>query len=552
MAAAIGQQQISQLVSSLKQLGIKRLTALGVVGLIVFIGIIYGARYLSQPAHEVLYSGLESQDVGRMASALERAGIDFDVNPEGSSILVPFGKTARARMILAQQGLPSGSSSGYELFDQLGSMGLTSFMQEVTRVRALEGEIARTVQSIEGVQAARVHLVMPDGGSFRRKRRSPSGSVVVRMIGSRGEFTGTQAIRHLVAAAVPGMKIEDVSVLSTDGAVLAAAGDASVRAPHTMLELEQKMSRQIEEAAGRTLAPYLGLGNYQVSVALRLNTDRRNVREQTFDPDSRVERSVRVVKQEGSTENRAANPAVGVDQNIPQEEGGGAGGDQSKRQEERREELTNYELNSRLVNTESNGYRLENMTLAVLVNRKQVMSMLGNGATDELLEQQLVELKRVISAATGISEDRGDRIEVSAVDFLADGNQLQPIPEVGVAGYLMRNIGTIINASAALAIVFLVLVMAVRPALGVLREMAPQAALEDGVTVDASGGGGDQGQLEPSSIEAELLDDLAIIRGDNIGRLPPPKERLEKLIELDEEQFVLIMKQWIREGEGQI
>ena len=548
MAAAIGQQQISHILNSFKQLGGKRLAALGVVGLIVFIGIIYGARYLSRPALEVLYSGLESQDVGRMASALERAGIEFDVNPEGTSILVPYGKTARARMLLAQQGLPSGTSSGYELFDQLGSMGLTSFMQEVTRVRALEGEIARTIQSIEGVQAARVHLVMPDAGSFRRKSRSPSGSVVVRMIGSRGDFAGTQAIRHLVAAAVPGMKIEDVSVLSTDGTVLAAAGDASVRAPHSMLELEQKMSKQIEESASRTLAPYLGLGNYQVSVALDLNTDRRNIREQTFDPESRVERSVRVVKQEGSTENKAGNPAVGVDQNIPQEEGGAAGGDQSKRQEERREELTNYELNSRLVNTESNGFRVEHMTLAVLVNRKQIMSMLGASANDEALQQQLAELTRVLSAATGISEKRGDRIEVSAVDFLADGDQMQPIPDVGFLGYLMRNIGTLINALAALAIVFLVLFMAVRPTIGVLREIAPppQALeVEDGLDPEGRAG------LEAAGIDGEILDDLAKLRGDGTIRLTP-KERLEKLIEAEEEQFVLILKQWIREGENQI
>jgi flagellar M-ring protein FliF len=547
VAAAIGQQQLSHLYSSFKQLGAKRLTALGVVGLIVFVGIAYGARYMSRPALEVLYSGLESQDVGRMASALERAGIEFDVNPEGTSILVPYGKTARARMLLAQQGLPSGASSGYELFDQLGSMGLTSFMQEVTRVRALEGEIARTVQSIEGVQAARVHLVMPDAGSFRRKKRSPSGSVVIRMIGSRGEFAGTQAIRHLVAAAVPGMKIEDVSVLSTEGTVLAAAGDSSVRAPHTMLELEQKMSRQIEESAGRTLAPYLGIGNYQVSVALRLNTDRRSIREQTFDPESRVERSVRVVKQEGSTENKAANPAVGVDQNIPQEEGGGAGGDQTKRQEERREELTNYELNSRLVNTESNGYRLENMTLAVLVNRKQIMGMLGEGASDDALQQQIAELKRVLSAATGVSEQRGDRIEVSAVDFLSDGELMQPVAEIGFVGYLMRNMGTIINALAALAIVFLVMMMAVKPTIGILRENAQQRALESENAEDADDG---PARLEAAAEEA-AIDDWALLRGEGPRKLTS-KERLEKLIELDEEQFVLILKQWIRDGESQI
>ena len=189
------------------------------------------------------------------------------------------------------------------------------------------------------------------------------------------------------------------------------------------------------------------------------------------------------------------------------------------------------------------------MTLAVLVNRKQIMSMLGAGANDEALQQQLAELTRVLSAATGISEKRGDRIEVSAVDFLADGDQMQPIPDVGFLGYLMRNIGTLINALAALAIVFLVLFMAVRPTIGVLREIAPPppAALDTEDGLDPEG----RARLEAAGIDGEILDDLAKLRGDGSVRLTP-KERLEKLIEAEEEQFVLILKQWIREGENQI
>ena len=127
-----------------------------------------GSYYLSRPQLETLYTGLIAQDVSRIGAALREAGIAFDVNAQGTAVLVRYGQTAQARMLLAEKGLPSSANAGYELFDKLGSMGLTSFMQEITRVRALEGEIARTIQAMKGVKAARVHIVLPDSGSFRR------------------------------------------------------------------------------------------------------------------------------------------------------------------------------------------------------------------------------------------------------------------------------------------------------------------------------------------------------------------------------------------------
>ena len=212
----IGLEQLERLWRSLVALGARRLMAMAVVGLTVFATVGVGSYYLSRPQLETLYSGLTAQDVNRIGAALNEAGIDFDVNSQGTSVLVRYGQTAQARMLLAEKGLPSSANAGYELFDKLGSMGLTSFMQEITRVRALEGEIARTIQAMKGVKAARVHLVLPDAGSFRRTRQSPSASVIVRTE-SAGDFASAPAIRHLVAAAVPGLTVDQVTVLNTDG-----------------------------------------------------------------------------------------------------------------------------------------------------------------------------------------------------------------------------------------------------------------------------------------------------------------------------------------------
>ncbi len=197
-----GREQAERLWSNIVELGPRRIAALGLIGLVVFLAVGLGAYYLSRPAQETLYTGLSREDVARIGGVLKDAGIRFDVSADGAAVLVPYGNTAQARMLLAEKGLPQSSKSGYELFNDLGSLGMTSFMQEVTRVRALEGEIARTIQGMKGVRAARVHIVLPERGSFRRDQQPPSASVVVRTEPA-DDRSGAQAIRQLVASAIP-------------------------------------------------------------------------------------------------------------------------------------------------------------------------------------------------------------------------------------------------------------------------------------------------------------------------------------------------------------
>jgi flagellar M-ring protein FliF len=160
--------QIQQLLNNLLELGPRRLMALGLIGFAVLVTVVGGAYYLSRPEFETLYTGLSREDVTRMGAALREQNIAFDVNTAGDAVSVRPSQTMQARMLLAEKGLPTSANSGYELFDKIGSLGLTSFMQEVTKLRALEGEIARTVQLMKGVKAARVHIVMPVRGSFPR------------------------------------------------------------------------------------------------------------------------------------------------------------------------------------------------------------------------------------------------------------------------------------------------------------------------------------------------------------------------------------------------
>ena len=440
---------LSEIIANLASLGARRLTILGIVGVTVVASIGAAAYYLGRPAMQPIYSGLSAQDVSRISAVLSEVGMAFDVNDQRSAVLVPVAQTTRARSLLAQRGLPSSAKAGYELFDQMGSIGLTSFMQEVTRVRALEGEIARTIQAVDGVVAARVHLVLPDPGSFRRDRRDPSSSVLLRL-DDRWAASSAKAVRHLVAAAVPGMKIEHVSVASSDGRVLASGGDDRDLGSLKVSEMEVAMAADLEQRASRTLAGALGERNYHISATVRLDVDRQQINETVYDPKSRVERSIRTVKQSGSSEDANAKSNVGVEVNLPVADNGRSDGDKRRQREDKREELVNYELSSKSTQTVREGYRIRQLTIATVVNRKQVVAQLGGNPSREAIDARIQELQKLIAAATGADMERKDLLEISAIDFPDSAATLSPV-QLGVVDHLMMNIGTGINAAALLA-----------------------------------------------------------------------------------------------------
>lgn len=532
-------EQAERLWTSVLGLGARRLAALAVVGLSVLAFVGLGAYYLSRPANEVLYTGLDSQDISRVGAALTEAGIPFDVNAEGTAVMVRYGQTARARMLLAEKGLPRSETAGYELFDHMGSLGLTSFMQQVTRVRVLEGEIARTIQSMKGIKAARVHIVMPDAGSFRRTQQQPTASVVIRTDTS-DEFGSAQAIRHLVAAAVPGLSVDQVTVLSTSGVLLASGGDMSDAAAGKLAGLEKTVGQEIQDNIAKTLVPYLGLDNFEVSVAARLNTDKKQTNETIYDPESKAERSVRVVKETGTTQNTSGKAAVSVSQNLPEEQRNGSGSDQSTQESERREELTNFEINSKTVSTVSDGYSVENLSVAVVVNKTRLDEILGKDAKPEALEGQIKEIEQLVASAAGLSDARGDKIKVTAVQFAAGAAALEPASGEGFADQLLRQSGTLINAVTVLIVAALLIWFGLKPALrAILQQPALPRPTPSNLLPGATAANADGGFAVMEASEPNLIEDVT----SRMRRTP--QKRLEQMIEYDDEQAAAILKQWI-------
>ncbi|MBP1842116.1 flagellar M-ring protein FliF [Rhizobium petrolearium] len=545
--------QFSQVVKNLANLGQTRLIALGAVGVVSIAIVLAAAIFVNKPAYETLYVNLDTTDLNQVSMALAEANMAFEVGTDGSSIQVPVGSTSRARLLLAERGLPNSTNAGYELFDNVGSLGLTSFMQEVTRVRALEGEISRSIQQINGVTAARVHIVMPDVGNFRRGEQKPTASVMIRASATAGRKAAS-SIRHLVASAVPGLDVDDVTILDSTGQLL-ASGDETGGALNKSLGIVQNVQQEIENSIDKALAPFLGMDNFRSSVTATLNTDSQQIQETIYDPNSRVERSVRTTKEAAKSQQMQNDNAATVEQNVPQAapQQGGPAGPQSSDQSDKREEQTNYEINQRTVATTRNSYQIEKVSVAVVVNKGRIERMVGEPVDQAKIDAYLAEMQKIVSSAAGISSERGDVVTLTAMDFLENQLLEEAASGPGFMETLTRNVGGIINSLAFVVVAFLVVWLGLRPLIrtvsgtGVAGEVATEGA---GLELpDFSPAGGSPSLMEGFGADFgfDSSDDiLGSGEGEGFNRRVKegPEKRLARMVEISEERAAKILRKW--------
>jgi len=552
--------QLVQIFKNFSSLGRNRLLALAGVGVVSVVLILAAAFLVNKPAQETLYVGLDTPDLNQISIALAEANIGFQVGTDGSSITVPAGMTGKARLLLAERGLPNSANAGYELFDNVGSLGLTSFMQEVTRVRALEGEIGRTIQSISGITAARVHIVMPEVGNFRKAEQKPTASVMIRASVAAGRTAAT-SIRHLVASAVPGLDVADVTILDSAGQLLASGDEASNSSLNRSLNIVQNVQGEVETNIDKALAPFLGMDNFRSSVTAELNTDSQQIQETVYDPESKVERSIRTTKEASQSLQKQSDNATTVEQNIPQAapDSGGPNGPESQDKSDKKEEQTNYEINSKTTATTRNSYKIEKLSVAVVVNKGRIAQMVGEPADQAKIDAYLAEMQKIVASAAGINNNRGDMVTVTAMDFLE--NQL--LEETGggvrVMDMLSRNLAGIINSLAFVAVAFLVVWMGVRPMIrsvtgngaAVIGDTSPESTGLELPDFAPAGGVGTGAALMDgfgSDFGFDSTEDLLSL-GDDDGNFnrrvkEGPERKLARMVEINEERAAKILRKW--------
>jgi flagellar M-ring protein FliF len=409
---------VSSFVETLRQLGPSRLAVMGgvLVGLLMFF--VFVSMRVSTPELKLLYTDLSTADSASIAAKLEESGIRYSVSADGTKVMVPDPEVGRARMLLAKEGLPNGGSMGYELFDQQSGYGTTNFIQNINQVRALEGELTRTIASVDGVKSARVHLVLPQRELFSRDSRPSSASVFVALkAGGRLGSEQIVAIQHLVASAVPDLKASNVSIIDSEGNLLARGGDddtslMSMKAEEMRRSYEQRMTRAVEDLVGRVV----GYDRVRATVTADLNFDRVSTNEELFDPATQVVRSSQTVE-DSSTEREPPSGDVSVQNNLP-----GIAGDlyadaKPTAENNRVEETTNYEISKTVRTMNREIGEVKKLSVAVLVDGTYTVDDKGNKTYTPRSEDEVNRIKELVKSAIGYDESRGDKIDVANLQF---------------------------------------------------------------------------------------------------------------------------------------
>ncbi len=306
-------------------------------------GLMALAGALGGPGKVVLYSGLDMAAVSEATAELDQAGVAYELGAGGTAILVSPDDVTPARLRLAAEGLPKGGSVGYEIFDQDGAMSATRFVQDVNKVRALEGEIARTIRAIDGVADARVHLAIPERQLFERDPPQPTASVWIDLRHTELATRHARTIRNLVANAVPGMDAARVTILDDNGRLL-AGGDGDDASAGALDDRRAGVEERYRQRIQSLVESIAGPGAADVAVTVEMDFSRVTESQEIFDPEGRVLRSSQTTEEAANETDRDGADATSASENLPGEPTPALSGPQSQANETRTTETVNYEI----------------------------------------------------------------------------------------------------------------------------------------------------------------------------------------------------------------
>lgn len=505
----------------------------------------------------LLYTNLDLKEASEITAALDQANVKYDAKGDGSTIMVARDEVASTRLMLSSKGLPTSGSVGYEIFDNGSALGQTDFVQNLNRQRALEGELARTIRSLEGVSSARVHLVLPKRQLFEEEAGAPTASIVVGL--SRRDLSAEQirALRNLVAGAVPNLKPERVTVLNEAGKMLAAGAEddgglAGEMAADRKAEVEERVRKAIRDVVEGVVGP----GKARVQVTADVEQVRVTEQREIFDPDGQVVRSTSTVEEQ-ARDGSAAAGAIGAAVNIPggAAEGGGLGGGSENG---RTEETTNYEI-SRTTRTEvQEPGAVKRLSVAVAVDGVTTTAADGKTSYAPRSAQEMQQIEQLVRSAMGFDQTRQDQISVVNVRFNREADGVGGT----VAGAplfdfdkndMMRGVELLVLAIVAALIIFFVVRPLLKsagggagqmPALAMAAGAAPQLTDGGGAVVQLTGEGGQPLSL-PAPNDMDQRIDIARIEGQVKSS---SVKKVAEFVEKHPEESISILRGWLHES----
>lgn len=544
----------------------------GLVRLLVMVGVGVGllaaifaltTGFFTQPK-QLLYANMDLKEAAAVTEALDQAGIKYEVQGDGSSILVDRDKVASTRLLVAGKGLVTSGSVGYELFDGGSALGQTDFVQQLNKQRALEGELARTIRSLGGVSDARVHLVLPKRQLFEEEAAQPSASVALTISGRKPSAEQVQGVQNLIAAAVDGLKPESVVVVDQkDGKTLSAggggAGALGRMADDRRSEVEQRLAARIKEQ----LEPVVGPGKARVEVAADIDLARVTQQEETYDPDGQVivsEQTTEEASEEGAND---GNNGVSAAANIPGEPPNPQAIPLNKNTARGATSTTNYN-NSKTVRTEViEPGMIKNLSVSVAVDGIRAAGANGKpGAYTPRTPEEMAKLEELVKAAVGFNAERKDVVKVINVPFaysdVGDAGEKAGNP---LTSFDKNDIMRAVELGAGALVVLLLLFFGLRPLLkslgqsGAIGRPLPMLAGSAGAAGRAPAAGDVaqlQTQYDPATGEMLALPGGELDQRIDIARIEgqvkaSSVKRVSEFVDTHPEESVSILRSWLHE-----
>ena len=535
---------MQSLVAFLKGLGAARLMAMVAVTTALIGFFAFVIMRVTTPQMTTLFTDLTSEDSSGIIKDLERQAIPFELRNEGAVIMVPKDKVTRLRMKLAEANLPKGGGVGYEIFDKSDALGTTSFVQNINHLRALEGELARTIRAIDRIQAARVHLVLPERPLFAREAPEPSASIVVRVRGSL-EPQQIRAIRHVVASAVNGLKPQRVSIVDEAGRLLAdgAGKEADIAVGEERRTAFEKRMRNEVEAI---VSSVVGQGRARVQLTADFDYNKVTQTSDKFDPEGRVLRSTQTREESSLTGEN--NGQVTVNNELPGNQANTTtptARDQSKKSEE----TNNYEI-SRTTKTEvTEAGRVNRISVAVLVDGAYTKNEKGEMVYQDRTKEQLDQIATLVRSAIGFDQKRGDQVEVVNLRF-AEAPTVPPVVEptglLGMLQFTKDDVMYVIELGVMMLLGLVVLFMVIRPLVKrILASEAVPALASDGLPA-LTDGSESTGQNLVTTLPTAI--DIAQVQGQVHAQ---SVHRVGELAERNPNETANIVRQWLTENENE-
>ncbi len=543
------ERQVDAIAQIMRTMGPVRLALTGGVMLAMLGFFIFLLTKLGQPAQALLFSELAPSDANSIVAAVQAEGSTAEIRNNGTAVYVPSDRVHDLRIALANKGIPAGGHVGFEIFDEADSLGTTNFLQNVNRQRALEGELSRTIQAIESVHRARVHLVLPKRELFSREKQTPSASVVLKMKGSkRLNSEQTASIQHLVAAAVPGLTPGRITIIDDKGKLLSPGfedeanfGAIAAKNEAQQRKLEVRMARTIEELLEKTV----GFGNVRATVQAEMDFNRVSSKETQFDPEGQVVRSTQTIEQQ-SSENETDFDAVTIGQALP--DGAPVGGERATAQsnENRTEETTNFVVSQKIINEVKSGGEIRRLNVAVLVNGVTGFDEEGNPTYEPRPPEEMALLESLVSTAVGYDENRGDQIDIINLRF-ADAPEFEEPVEL-IFGLGKNDLLRLAEIMVLSILGILVILLVVRPLVSRAFENIPAAQDAAGrLLADQGAAGllGGPGAPAPAELEEEQFEELIDI--DRVeGRVKASSvKKVGEIVEKHPEEALSIIRAWM-------